>query len=129
MSQKPSKIREFRKRFPDEDSCLTHLMRSRFGERFTCFSCQKEATYYRVTARRSYRHASIAAIRSIRPPARPSTATRTTPARLVLCHVPVLRDAERASLQRKCRAPARRDLQDRVAHVPHDPALYGLCRW
>jgi transposase len=54
MAHKPSKIREFQKRFPDEDSCLTHLMRTRFGERFTCFKCQKEATYYRVKARRSF---------------------------------------------------------------------------
>lgn len=54
MAQKPSHIREFQKRFPDEDSCLTHLMRSRFGERFTCFKCLKEATYYRVRGRRSF---------------------------------------------------------------------------
>lgn len=54
MAQKPSKIREFQKRFPDEDACLTHLMRTRFGERFTCFKCQKQATYYRVRARRSF---------------------------------------------------------------------------
>src|SRR5712672_2800607 len=40
MARKPSKIREFQKRFPDEDSCLTHLMRNRFGERFTCFECE-----------------------------------------------------------------------------------------
>src|SRR6202162_486533 len=54
MPQKPSKIREFQKRFPDEDTCLNHLMRTRFGERLTCFKCQKEATYYRVKARRSF---------------------------------------------------------------------------
>jgi hypothetical protein len=54
MAQKPSKIREFQKRFPTEDACLTHLMRNRFGERFTCFKCQKQATYYRVKARRSF---------------------------------------------------------------------------
>ena len=54
MAQKPSKIREFQKRFPDEDACLTHLMRNRFGERLTCFKCQKQATYYRVKARRSF---------------------------------------------------------------------------
>src|SRR5258708_5624546 len=54
MAQKPSKIREFQKRFPDEDSCLTHLMRTRFGERLTCFKCQKQAPYYRVRARRSF---------------------------------------------------------------------------
>jgi len=54
MAQKPSHIREFQKRFPDDDSCLNHLMRSRFGERFTCFKCLKEATYYRVRGRRSF---------------------------------------------------------------------------
>jgi hypothetical protein len=54
MAQKPSKIREFQKRFPTEDACLTHLMRNRFGERFTCLKCHKEATYYRVKARRSF---------------------------------------------------------------------------
>ena len=47
-------IREFQKRFPDEDTCLTHLMRTRFGERLNCFKCQKQATYYRVKARRSF---------------------------------------------------------------------------
>ena len=54
MAQKPSKIREFQKRFPDEDSCLNHLMRVRFGERLTCFKCQKQATYYRVKERRCF---------------------------------------------------------------------------
>lgn len=47
-------IRDFQKRFPDEDTCLTHLMRTRFGERLKCFKCLKQATYYRVKARRSF---------------------------------------------------------------------------
>ena len=47
-------IREFQKRFPDEDTCLKHLMRVRFGDRLKCFKCQKQATYYRVKARRSF---------------------------------------------------------------------------
>ncbi len=54
MAQKTSKIREFQKRFPDEDTCLDHLMRTRFGERLKCFKCQKDARYYRVKARRSF---------------------------------------------------------------------------
>lgn len=54
MAQKMSNVRAFQKRFPDEDACLTHLMRTRFGERFTCFKCQKQATYYRVKARRAF---------------------------------------------------------------------------
>lgn len=46
--------KQFQKRFPDEDTCLEHLMRTRFGERFTCFKCLKEAGYYRVKSRRCY---------------------------------------------------------------------------
>jgi transposase len=52
--EKRSNIRDFQKRFPDEDSCLTHLMRTRFGDRLKCFKCFKQATYYRVKARRSF---------------------------------------------------------------------------
>lgn len=54
MAQKTSHIRAFQKRFPDEEACLEHLMRTRFGHRLTCFKCFKEATYYRVAKRRCY---------------------------------------------------------------------------
>ncbi len=54
MATKGPNIREFQKRFPDEDTCLTHLMRTRYGERFACLNCQKEATFYRVKARRCF---------------------------------------------------------------------------
>jgi transposase-like protein len=54
MATKGPTIREFQKRFPDEDSCLNHLMRTRFGDRLTCFKCQKQATYYRTKGRRSF---------------------------------------------------------------------------
>ncbi len=54
MPTKGATIREFQKRFPDEDTCLNHLMRIRYGERLTCFKCQKQATYYRVKSRRAF---------------------------------------------------------------------------
>jgi transposase len=54
MARKGPNIREFNKRFPDEDTCLEHLMRVRYGERLTCLKCQKQATYYRVKKRRSF---------------------------------------------------------------------------
>lgn len=47
-------VREFQRRFPDEDTCLNHLMRTRYGERLTCLKCHKDATYYRVKGRRSF---------------------------------------------------------------------------
>lgn len=53
MSKLPT-IREFLERFPDDDTCLDHMMRVRYGERFTCPSCERDARYYRVKARRSY---------------------------------------------------------------------------
>jgi transposase len=54
MATKPTTFKEFETRFPDEDSCLDHLMRVRFGKRFQCFKCLKEARYYRVKGRRCY---------------------------------------------------------------------------
>src|SRR5215831_3008838 len=54
MAKKGPNIGEFNKRFPDEDTCLNHLMRTRFGDRLTCFQCQKDATYYRTKKRRSF---------------------------------------------------------------------------
>lgn len=43
-------------RFPTEEVCLDHLMRNRYGERFTCqnANCGKDAKYYRVKSRRAY---------------------------------------------------------------------------
>ncbi|MDP2412257.1 MAG: IS1595 family transposase [Pseudolabrys sp.] len=54
MARKGPTVREFQKRFPDEESCLNHLMRTRYGERLTCMGCHKEATFYRVKARRCF---------------------------------------------------------------------------
>jgi transposase len=54
MAKKGPNISEFNRRFPDDDTCLNHLMRTRFGDRLTCFQCQKQATYYRAKARRSF---------------------------------------------------------------------------
>ena len=54
MAKKGPNIQEFNRRFPNEDTCLNHLMRTRFGERLTCFKCQKQATYYRTKGRRSF---------------------------------------------------------------------------
>lgn len=45
---------KFMERFPTEEACLEHLMRTRYGERLTCAKCGKDAHYYRVAARRAY---------------------------------------------------------------------------
>ena len=46
--------RKFQANFPTEESCLEHLMRTRYGQRQVCVKCEREARYYRVKARRSY---------------------------------------------------------------------------
>jgi predicted RNA-binding Zn-ribbon protein involved in translation (DUF1610 family) len=51
---KPPTRAQFDKRFPDDDACLEHLKVIRYGERFHCEKCNKEAQYYRAKARRSY---------------------------------------------------------------------------
>jgi transposase len=54
MSNKAPTLRQFQDRFPTEEVCLDHLMRTRYGARHDCQGCEREATYYRVKARRSY---------------------------------------------------------------------------
>jgi ribosomal protein L37AE/L43A len=51
---KLSTLQQFQERFPTEDACLEHLMRTRYGQRHVCAKCEREAKYYRVKARRSY---------------------------------------------------------------------------
>ena len=48
MKDKPFTITQFFKRFPDDDSCLEHLMAVRHGDRFECPKCSKEGNWSRV---------------------------------------------------------------------------------
>jgi transposase-like protein len=54
MKTKAPTLRQFQDRFPTEESCLDHLMRTRYNDRHDCEGCGKGAHYYRVKARRSY---------------------------------------------------------------------------
>jgi transposase-like protein len=57
MSNKPKKpltIKHFMALYPDDDAVLDHIMRVRYGDRFECHKCQREAHYYRVKGRRCY---------------------------------------------------------------------------
>lgn len=47
-------LTQFRTLYPDDDACLWHLMRVRYGDRHECTKCKREAHYYRVKKRRSY---------------------------------------------------------------------------
>lgn len=51
---KPMTITQFQARFSDDDVCLEHIFRARYGDKHTCAKCQKDARYYRVKARRCH---------------------------------------------------------------------------
>lgn len=51
---KPMTIRQFFAIYPDDDVCLDHVMRARYGERHICDRCKKSAHYYRIKARQAY---------------------------------------------------------------------------
>ncbi len=54
MKHKTMTIGQLRKMFPDDKTCLEHIMRIRYGERHDCTGCGKSARYYRVKKRRAY---------------------------------------------------------------------------
>ncbi|HEX9701433.1 MAG TPA: IS1595 family transposase, partial [Rhodospirillales bacterium] len=41
-------VRDFFKRFPDDDTCLGYLMRSRYGEKLDCPKCGKHGKFHRI---------------------------------------------------------------------------------
>lgn len=47
-------VREFFKRFPDDESCLEHLFNVRFGQGFECPKCERDSRWYRIKAERAY---------------------------------------------------------------------------
>jgi len=47
-------IKQFNSQFPDDDTCLDHLMRVRYGQTHHCKKCGSEARYYRVKKRRCF---------------------------------------------------------------------------
>lgn len=53
MAKTPT-LKSFLERFPTDDSCLEHLMETRYGKRHTCAKCGKEANFHRVKSRRCY---------------------------------------------------------------------------
>lgn len=54
MSKKPLTITQFFRQFPDDESCLTHLFETRFGQGHVCPSCGRKANWYRIQAERAY---------------------------------------------------------------------------
>ncbi|MEX0962577.1 MAG: IS1595 family transposase [Pseudohongiellaceae bacterium] len=47
-------VLEFFKQFPDDDTCLEHLMNVRYGKEFNCPKCEKASKFHRVTKRPVY---------------------------------------------------------------------------
>lgn len=47
-------VRDFFKRFPDDDACLAHVMEQRYGFKGNCPHCGVETTFHRMTDRKAY---------------------------------------------------------------------------
>jgi transposase-like protein len=47
-------VREFFARFPDDETCLNHIMEVRFGMRHVCQVCGVEGTFHKLTNRRAF---------------------------------------------------------------------------
>ena len=47
-------IRDFFRMFPNDESCLAHVFTMRYGQRYACPRCTREANWYRIKAERAY---------------------------------------------------------------------------
>lgn len=52
---KPTTVQEFFKRFPDNDSCLEHLMHKNYGEIIKCSHCGENHKFYRIKRHPAYK--------------------------------------------------------------------------
>lgn len=46
--------KDFFKQFPDDDACLLHLMKVRYGLRHVCRKCDRESNFYRLPKRKAF---------------------------------------------------------------------------
>jgi len=51
---KPPTVQDFFRRFPDDDSCLEHLMQTRYGESLDCPKCGRHGKFHRRKKRPVY---------------------------------------------------------------------------
>ena len=51
---KPFTVTEFFKTFPDDDTCLAHLFKVRFGETVKCPKCKKEGKFHKIKKQPCY---------------------------------------------------------------------------
>lgn len=54
MSIEKLTVRQFFARFPDDETCLNHVMEVRYGMRHVCRKCGVEATFHKITGRRAF---------------------------------------------------------------------------
>ncbi len=54
MSKKPLTTAQFFKLYPTDEACLEHLFSVRFGQGFTCPSCNRPSKWFRIKAERAY---------------------------------------------------------------------------
>ena len=51
---KPQTISQFFQQFPNDEACLSHLFEVRFGQGYTCPSCERPSKWFRIKAERAY---------------------------------------------------------------------------
>lgn len=47
-------FKQFFKQFPNDETCLDHLMQVRYGFEHTCRKCERASKFYRVSSQRAY---------------------------------------------------------------------------
>ena len=51
---KPMTVREFFKKYPDDETCLQHIFDCRFGQGHECPKCEKSSKWHKIKAERAY---------------------------------------------------------------------------
>ena len=120
-------FKQFQAEYPNDAACLAKLMEINYGgTEIVCPGCAKRTTFHPMHKRRAFACQDCGY--HVYPGRRYDLSqVAHEPHQVVLRDVPHDQHAPRRGRQR-ARAPARRHLQVRLAHVPRTPQADGICR-
>ena len=83
---KTTTVQQFFKQFPDDNTCLNFLMRKHYGDTLDCPKCHKHGKFHRIKRHPAYKCAWCGYEIY---PRHDLCRFPHTPAKVVLCHLPV----------------------------------------
>ena len=120
-------VTDFFKRFPDDDSCLDHLMSIRYGFELDCPKCEKHGKFSRIRKQKAYQCAFCG--HHIHPMAGTPFERSRTPLQKWFYAMYLFTTSRHGVPAKELQRQLGVTYQDRMAHGTRDSQVHGIDRW